>query len=128
MLDDAAHTDLTLALQPWREASQGADFAGRLRSRLWQMEAWAAMQARQHLPDRLLGILALLAEQFGQPQTDGVLIDVRITHAQLATAIGANRTTITRLISELRRRKLIKTVGHGHEERFCLLASPHNPH
>jgi CRP-like cAMP-binding protein len=116
-----AHTATVLTLQPWALASQKPTFAERLRARLWQMEAWAAMQARPYLADRLLGILSLLAEQFGKPQADGMLIDVRITHAQLATAIGANRTTITRLLSELRRRALLTTVGHGQDERFCLL-------
>ncbi|MCL4860507.1 MAG: Crp/Fnr family transcriptional regulator [Caldilineaceae bacterium] len=116
-----AHTEATIHSEPWETASRRPDFAVRLRTRLWQMEAWASMQARPYLADRLLGILTILAEQFGRPQPDGVLIDIRITHAQLAAAVGANRTTITRLVSELRRRNVLTTTGHGQDERFCLL-------
>jgi hypothetical protein len=123
-----AHTDVTIQVQPWASASQAANFAERLRVRLWQLEAWAAMQARPHLEERLMGILALLAEQFGRPQPDGLLIDVRITHQQLAAAIGANRTTVTRLLSELRRRGLLTTLGYGQEERFCLLTWERSAH
>jgi hypothetical protein len=53
---------------------------------------------------------------------------VRITHTLLAAAIGANRTTITRLLSELRRRNVLTTVSHGHKERFCLLEWQQNHH
>jgi CRP-like cAMP-binding protein len=116
-----AHTEATIHSESWETASRRPDFAMRLRTRLWQMEAWASMQARPYLEERLLGILTLLAEQFGRPQPDGVLVDLRITHAQLAAAVGANRTTITRLVGELRRRNVLTTTGHGQEERFCLL-------
>jgi CRP-like cAMP-binding protein len=116
-----AHTAATIRSEPWETASRRPDFARRLRSRLWQMEAWASMQARPYLAERLLGILTLLTEQFGCAQADGVLVDLRITHAQLAAAVGANRTTITRLLGELRRRNVLTTIGHGQEERFCLL-------
>jgi CRP-like cAMP-binding protein len=116
-----AHSNVTIRSEPWATASRRPDFALRLRTRLWHLEAWAAMQARPYLAERLLGILSVLAEQFGKPQPDGVLIDVRITHQQLAAAIGANRTTVTRLLSELRRRAVLTTSGHGHNERFCLL-------
>ncbi|MCE7979550.1 MAG: Crp/Fnr family transcriptional regulator [Caldilinea sp. CFX5] len=115
-----AHTDVRLAIFSWQQALQLPDLPARLRARLWQQEAWAAMQARPYLDERLLGVLTLLAEQFGRPVPHGLLIDVRLTHAQLATAIGATRTTVTRLLGTLRQRGLLTTVGEGQEERFCL--------
>ena len=69
---------------------------------------------------RLLGVLALLAEQFGEACSEGTLIDVRITHAQLAAAIGATRATVTRLLGPLRRNGLVLTVQSAAGERFCL--------
>jgi CRP-like cAMP-binding protein len=116
-----AHTDVRLVIYSWQQALQLPDLPARLRTRLWQQEAWAAMQARPYLDERLLGVLTLLAEQFGRPDPQGLLIDVRLTHAQLATAIGATRTTVTRLLGTLRQRALLTTVGEGQEERFCLL-------
>lgn len=115
-----AHTDTTVRIRSWCEATQQPDFAARLRTRLRQMEAWSAMGARHYLDQRLLGIIELLAEQFGSPHDEGVLVDVRITHAQLAAAIGATRTTVTRLLGDLRARGLLTVIGNGQHERFCL--------
>jgi CRP-like cAMP-binding protein len=115
-----AHTDVTVRVRRWDEACRQPDFATRLRSRLRQMEAWSAMGARHYLDQRLLGIIELLGEQFGRPHDAGTLVDVRITHAQLAAAIGATRTTVTRLLGDLRARGLLSVSGSGPHERFCL--------
>lgn len=115
-----AHTEASVTIRSWSMAAAQPNFAERLRARLRQMEAWSAMGARHYLDQRVIGILGLLGEQFGRPQDDGLLIDVRITHAQLATAVGATRTTVTRILGELRARKLLTTVGSGASERFCL--------
>lgn len=123
-----AHTDVRLAVFLWHQALQWPDLSARLRARLWQQEAWAAMQARPYLDERLLGILTLLAEQFGRPDPHGLIIDVRLTHAKLATAIGATRTTVTRLLGTLRQRGLLTTIGEGQEERFCLLQASLDHH
>jgi len=115
-----AHTDTTARLHPWHSVIHAPDVAERFRARIWQMEAWSSMQARPYLDQRLLGVLSLLAEQFGVPHASGVLVDVRITHVLLASAIGATRTTVTRLLGDLRTRGLISIVGTGRHERFCL--------
>jgi hypothetical protein len=94
--------------------------AGRLRVRVQLMEAWSAMQARPHLGARILGLLNLLAEQFGRRHADGMLVDVRLTHAQIAAAIGATRSTVTRLLSDLRDRVALSVISDGDRERFCL--------
>ena len=123
-----AHTDVTLRTLPWSEAHHLPDLIDQLRARIWQQEAWAALQARPANEDRLLGLLALLAEQFGIPAENGTLLDLRITHQQLASTIGVTRPTITRLISLLRRRHLLSTVGVGNQERFLLHQQPRATH
>ena len=115
-----AHTDTSVRIRRWTEAVQNETFAERLRDRLRHMEAWAAMQARPQIEQRLLGILALLAEQFGRPAAKGTLVDVRVTHAQLASAVGATRTTVTRLLGQLRRQGALALVQAPGGERFCL--------
>lgn len=115
-----AHTPAVVSIQPWEKAVLQPGFAEKLRTRLQRMEAWAAMQARPYLDQRVLGILSLLAEQFGVSHPDGVLIDVRLTHAQLAAAVGANRTTITRVLGELRAAGKLSSKGAGRQERFVL--------
>jgi CRP-like cAMP-binding protein len=116
----SAQTATTVQVEPWNEAVQRVGFADRLRNRLRSMEAWAAMQARPHIEQRLFGILSLLAEQFGRSTMDGLLIDVPITQAQLASAVGATRTTVSRLLSRRCRKGLIRTVRTGRGERYCL--------
>jgi CRP-like cAMP-binding protein len=108
-------------VRSWRNALERADLPERLRSRLQQMEAWAAMQARPHLDQRIMGLLSLLAEQFGREDEIGLIVDLRITHQQLASAVGATRTTVTRILRDLKRSGQLTTVGIGNTERFCLL-------
>jgi CRP-like cAMP-binding protein len=115
-----AHTEAQVAFHPWGQAVQSPEFAERLHARLQHLEAWAAMQARPHLDQRILGLLSLLAEQFGEAHDEGTLINVRLTQAQLASAANATRPTITRAIGNLRKRGLLITVGSGDNERFCL--------
>jgi len=116
-----AHTDTAIRIQPWTEAVRQPDLADRLRERLRLMEAWAAMQARPQIEQRLLGILSLLAEQFGRPVPRGTRIEVRITHAQLASAVGATRSTVSRLLGDLRRRGALLSDGSAqNDRRYCL--------
>jgi len=123
-----AHTDVTLHTMAWSEAHKLPGLMDQLRTHIWRQEAWAALQARAANEDRLLGILTLLTEQFGMATKNGILLDLRITHQQLASAIGVTRPTITRLISILRRRHLLSTVGVGNQERFLLHHQPHTTH
>jgi len=116
----AAHTDTRVRLKPWEQAVRAPEFAEQLRARLQQMEAWAAIQARPYLDQRVLGLLSLLAEQFGEPHPEGTLVNVRLTHAQLASAASATRATITRTLGDLKTRGHLLTQGAGEAERFII--------
>ena len=116
-----AHSDALVTVRSWEQATGISHFPERLRCRLQRIEAWAAMQARPHLDQRIIGILSLLAEQFGVPCSEGRIVDVRITHTQLASAVGATRTTITRTLGDLRRQGVLSQVQTAEGERFCLL-------
>ncbi len=115
-----AHTDSKVQIEPWETAVDHPDFSVKLKMRLQQMEGWAAMQARPSLSQRVLGILGLLAGQVGRVQEQGILIDVRVTHAQLASAVGSTRTSITRILSELRDTGKIMIISAQGEDRLCL--------
>jgi hypothetical protein len=119
-----AWTEATVQVRPWVAMLADPALPNRLRGQLREAEAWAAVQARPYLEDRLLGVLGLLAEQFGVAGAGGVLVDVRLTHADLAAATGTTRTTVTRILGDLRRRSLLRSVRAGRETRFCLLGRP----
>jgi CRP-like cAMP-binding protein len=115
-----AQTATVVRVEAWADAARQPGFTERLRERLRCAEAWAAMQALPHIEQRLLGILSLLAEQFGRPNGEETLIEVLITQAQLASAVGATRTTVTRLLGHLRRRGLLIALRAGRGERYGL--------
>lgn len=119
-VEAVAHTDVVAVARRWLDVARDPAAANRLRSQLVYREAWAAMQARPHLEGALEGILALLAERFGADHPQGVLVDVHITHALLASATGATRPTVTRLLSRLVRVGRLVTTGKGPRARFVL--------
>ncbi len=119
-LDLIAHEESVVTIHTWRDAASGDRLAVAMRARLRQLEAWSAVQARPQLTARIVGLLSLLANPFGRPHPLGVLIDVRLTHGQLAAATGSTRATITRALGVLRRRRTVWTVGRGTTQRFGL--------
>ncbi len=66
--------------------------------------------------DRLLALLWLLAESWGQVTPNGTLLPVPLTHASLGGLIGARRATVTLAIGALSEAGLI-----GREPRGWLL-------
>lgn len=116
-----AHSDLSVQIFSAQELASDSHYSAQLQARIRLMEAWAAMQARPYLDQRIMGLLSLLAEQFGRSNQRGLVVDLRLTHAQLASALGVTRTTITRTLGQLRDRRKLTTIGQGEHERFCLL-------
>jgi CRP/FNR family transcriptional regulator len=56
---------------------------------------------------RLVNILLKLANEFGVEGRDGTVIELGLTHQELADMIGSNRVTVTRKLIELQKKKLI---------------------
>lgn len=52
-------------------------------------------------------ILVKLAKQYGQETPKGIKIDLAITRQELANLVGTSRETVTRVLSELKRQKII---------------------
>lgn len=123
-----AHTNASVSVKGWDMVRTAPDTPVRLRDGIRQREAWASAQARPSVEARLLGILGLLGEQFGQVHEDGILLNVKLTHQQLASAVGAARTTVSRLLANLRRRALLKSVQSGNISHLWLSKTVLSPH
>lgn len=82
--------------------------------RLRQTEALLALAGRRRVEDRLRQLLSLLAVELGSPVAGGVRIQVRLTHQDLANAIGTTRVTITRLLNRFRQQGWITLDKHRH--------------
>lgn len=84
--------------------------------RLQQSEAWLSISGKRLVADRLRQLLLLIAHDFGQVEPCGVRIPVRLTHHQLATAIGTTRVTVTRLLKDFKAEGWLQT-----QQRYLIL-------
>ena len=75
--------------------------------RIQQTEALLAISGQRRVEDRLQHLLVLMKQQIGQPVAGGTRIEMRITHQNLANAIGTTRVTVTRLLSKLKSEGLV---------------------
>jgi CRP-like cAMP-binding protein len=69
---------------------------------------WLSTLGQRRTIDRLLGFLTLLIEEFGEPTDAGYCLPFPLTHAQIGSAIGSTRVTVTRLMGKLRQYRLIQ--------------------
>lgn len=101
-----ALSDVDLMRLSWAELEQSPLLAQGVlmhtARRLRQTEAVLAMVGYRRVEDRLRHLLVLLRREVGQPVAGGTRLGVRLTHQQLANAIGTTRVTVTRLISQLK--------------------------
>lgn len=62
----------------------------------------------RHAEASLLRLFAWLAKRFGQEVEQGQLIDLRLTHQDLADLVGLTRVTVTRLVNEFEKQGMIQ--------------------
>lgn len=115
------HTVGSIVVAPWEVAIQDPAFHQAQSARIASMEEWARAQADSRGEHRLLHALRLLARLAGRRHARGTYIDARITHAQLAAAVGVNRSTATRLLGVLKKQGAVLLVRDGiNALRYCL--------
>jgi CRP-like cAMP-binding protein len=67
-----------------------------------QAQAMLALMGLRRVEERVRGFLELLAQEYGQPCRHGLRLQVRLTHHEIACALGTTRVTVTRVIGALR--------------------------
>jgi CRP-like cAMP-binding protein len=80
---------------------------------LRQTEALLWLNGKRAMIDRLRDFLRLMAREFGQQTPEGIRIDFRLRHHQIANAIGTTRVTATRFLRELREQGVFH-IGNDH--------------
>jgi CRP/FNR family transcriptional regulator, cyclic AMP receptor protein len=63
------------------------------------------------VPERLMKLLERLASEHGVPSVGGKLIDIPLTHADLASLIGSTRETVSTQITQLVKEGQIRMQG-----------------
>ncbi len=76
---------------------------------------------------RLAKTFLNLADEFGVPKPDGLVINLKLTHNDLASLIASTRETVSAAIKEFRNQELIECKNHCfvllNEERLAKLAN-----
>ncbi|HEY0081172.1 MAG TPA: Crp/Fnr family transcriptional regulator [Pyrinomonadaceae bacterium] len=78
--------------------------------RLARSEQRVADFALDAIPARLEKLLQELSERYGQPGTDGVLIDLNLPHREIASLVGSTRESVTVRLNDMRRAGMIDFV------------------
>ena len=69
---------------------------------------WLSALGQRKTIDRLTSFLTLLIEEYGVEEEADYCLPYTLTHAQIGSAIGSTRVTVTRLMGKLRRQGIIK--------------------
>lgn len=73
-----------------------------LAQRYRQSQALLALMALRRVEERVRGFLELVASEYGQPCDQGLRLNLRLTHQEVASALATTRVTVTRVIGALR--------------------------
>ena len=71
-------------------------------SRMRQSEALITLLGLRRIEDRVRGFLELLAQDYGQPCEQGLRLNLRLTHQDIASALSTTRVTVTRVLGQLK--------------------------
>jgi PAS domain S-box-containing protein len=86
----------------------------RISQRLRQTEALLTIQGEQCVEDSLYQFLQLLKIEVGESVVQGIRLNIRLTHEDLASACGSTRATITRALGKLERQGVITFDSKRH--------------
>ncbi|MBR8831262.1 MAG: Regulatory protein CysR [Chroococcopsis gigantea SAG 12.99] len=77
---------------------------------LKQMQDLTIIRSYSRVETMMLKLLAWLARQFGQETQTGQLINLRLTHQDIADLLGTTRVTITRALNQLEQQGMIERL------------------
>ena len=79
-----------------------------------QRQALLGIVGLRRVEHRLQELLELLKQEIGQPVEKGTYLPVRLTHQNLANAIGTTRVTVTKLLGEFQRQGWLSLDSKRH--------------
>ncbi|MDY7019748.1 MAG: Crp/Fnr family transcriptional regulator [Cyanobacteriota bacterium] len=97
-------TPVSVTLVPPQQWSQELDS---ILSHIQQAQELHSIVQTQSTDLKVLNFLHWLAKKFGIQTESGLLIDVRLTHIEIADVIGITRVSVTRMMQKLERRGII---------------------
>jgi CRP/FNR family cyclic AMP-dependent transcriptional regulator len=103
----------------WPEVASGVVARSILRVRRLHFET--AVRALPRIDERILLMLWHYAERWGRMTSDGVVLDLPLTHEQLSAIVGAQRPTVTTQLGQLERSGAVQREGRS---RWVLRGDP----
>jgi CRP-like cAMP-binding protein len=79
-----------------------------------QAEYLLSLLGLRRVEERVRGFLELLAHDYGQVCEDGLRLNLRLTHQEMASALSTTRVTVTRVIGLLRDEGWLKIDDQRH--------------
>jgi CRP-like cAMP-binding protein len=133
--DAVARTDVVVTVMPRTSFEEilssvpavAANFIRLLSRRLVRVEQELADFGHTWSYQRLAKMLLHLGTEHGVPTAGGTLIQLRLTHEDLAKLIGTTRETVTTQVKRLRKMGLLKRAGRHFVldmERIAKFVSP----
>jgi len=105
----------------WRDIQKSPALAMEMNQlltrRLQQTEILLSILNKNQIEERLMRFLAFLAREFGKESPEGIRIDIRLTHQQIATIVGTTRVTVTKILGAFKKASL---VGKGKTKYLCI--------
>ncbi|MBW4563462.1 MAG: Crp/Fnr family transcriptional regulator [Mojavia pulchra JT2-VF2] len=90
-----------LPLDEWHQSTET------LLAHIKQAEELMVIRSHKKVETMLIKLLAWLSKKFGSEVEKGRLIDMRLTHEDLAEMLGSTRVTITRILGQFEQEGLI---------------------
>jgi len=81
-----------------------------LLAHIQQAEAFTLIRSHKRVEEMLLKLLVWLSKRFGREVEQGHLIELRLTHQDLAELLGTTRVTVTRILKQFEQQKLIQRL------------------
>jgi CRP-like cAMP-binding protein len=80
-------------------------------SHLEQMQELTLIRSYKRVDLMLVKLLQWLGKKFGKKTNDGNLIDLRLTHQDLADILGSTRVTITKFLNHIEKQGFIQRLS-----------------
>jgi CRP-like cAMP-binding protein len=101
-------TPVTATIVPVTSWDQMTDI---LLSHIQQAEELTVIRGQKRVEMMLVKLLMWLYKKFGSEVNEGRMIDMRLTHEDLANLLGTTRVTVTRILGELEQQGLINRLS-----------------
>lgn len=91
-----------------------SEFSTDMIKRAQQQKVWICIIQTKRASERVFLLLKWLAAKFSRPVIQGQLIELRLTHQEIANTLGTNRVTVTRIINKLEQQGTIARPKQHH--------------